>query len=58
MNSTWSALAEPNRLRIVELLRQGSLSVGEVADRLGFNHTIRILSQELQRKEVNNGLKQ
>ncbi|BAU28383.1 DNA-binding transcriptional ArsR family regulator [Aneurinibacillus soli] len=37
MNSTWSALAEPNRLRIVELLRQGPLSVGEVADRLGFN---------------------
>lgn len=30
-----SALAEPNRLEIVELLRGGPLSVGEIADRLG-----------------------
>lgn len=30
-----SALAEPNRLRIVELLRDGPLSVGEIADRSG-----------------------
>ncbi|PYI52844.1 ArsR/SmtB family transcription factor [Paenibacillus flagellatus] len=30
-----SALAEPNRLLIVELLRDGPLTVGEVADRLG-----------------------
>ncbi|WP_408010046.1 ArsR/SmtB family transcription factor [Pseudalkalibacillus sp. A8] len=29
-----SALAEPSRLRIVELLRDGSLTVGEIADRL------------------------
>jgi DNA-binding transcriptional ArsR family regulator len=29
-----SALAEPNRLHIVELLREGPLTVGEVADRL------------------------
>jgi DNA-binding transcriptional ArsR family regulator len=29
-----SALAEPNRLRIVELLRNGPLTVGEIADRL------------------------
>jgi DNA-binding transcriptional ArsR family regulator len=30
-----SALAEPNRIRIVELLRNGPLTVGEIADRLG-----------------------
>lgn len=29
-----SALAEPNRKRIVELLRDGPLTVGEIADRL------------------------
>ena len=29
------ALAEPNRMRIVELLRGGPLPVGEIADRLG-----------------------
>ncbi|MGE6718852.1 ArsR/SmtB family transcription factor [Peribacillus frigoritolerans] len=35
MNTTLlSALAEPNRLRIVELLRDGPLTVGEIADRL------------------------
>lgn len=28
------ALAEPNRLNIVELLRDGPLTVGEIADRL------------------------
>lgn len=33
--STFSALAEPNRLRIVELLRDGPLTVGEIAARLG-----------------------
>lgn len=37
MNSTLRALLEPNRLRIVELLRDSPLSVGEIADRLGFN---------------------
>ena len=31
---TLSALAEPNRLRIVELLRDKPHSVGEIADRL------------------------
>ena len=31
---TLSALAEPNRLRIVELLREGPYSVGEIVDRL------------------------
>lgn len=30
-----SALAEPNRMRIVELLREGPLTVGEIADRVG-----------------------
>ncbi|MFK7691413.1 ArsR/SmtB family transcription factor [Paenibacillus sp. HJGM_3] len=30
-----SALAEPNRMDIVELLRDGPLSVGEIAYRLG-----------------------
>lgn len=33
--TTFSALAEPNRLRIVELLHGGPLTVGEIADRLG-----------------------
>ncbi|NOU97654.1 metalloregulator ArsR/SmtB family transcription factor [Paenibacillus sp. LMG 31456] len=37
MNTTFSALAEPNRLLIVELLRNGPLSVGEVAEQLGLN---------------------
>ena len=32
-----SALAEPNRLRIIQLIRQGPLSVGEIADRLGLS---------------------
>jgi len=32
--TTFSALAEPNRLNIVELLRDGPLPVGEIADRL------------------------
>jgi len=32
--TTLSALAEPNRLQIVELLRDGPLTVGEIADRL------------------------
>lgn len=32
---TLSALAEPNRMKIVELLRDGPLTVGEIAERLG-----------------------
>ncbi|MBL0385051.1 winged helix-turn-helix transcriptional regulator [Tumebacillus sp. ITR2] len=32
--TTFTALAEPNRLRIVELLRGGPLTVGEIAERL------------------------
>jgi DNA-binding transcriptional ArsR family regulator len=31
------ALAEPNRLHIVELLRDGPRSVGEIAERLGLH---------------------
>ncbi|MFC4808996.1 ArsR/SmtB family transcription factor [Paenibacillus sp. GCM10023250] len=34
MNATLSALAEPNRLHIVELLRDGPLPVGDIADKL------------------------
>ncbi|QWU16118.1 DNA-binding transcriptional regulator, ArsR family [Paenibacillus sophorae] len=32
---TFSALAEPNRLGMVELLRSGPLTVGEIAEHLG-----------------------
>lgn len=35
MEATLAALAEPSRLRIVELLRGRELSVGEVAEALG-----------------------
>ncbi|HEV2250031.1 MAG TPA: metalloregulator ArsR/SmtB family transcription factor [Candidatus Limnocylindria bacterium] len=34
MNATFSALAEPNRLQIVELLRHKPLPVGGIAERL------------------------
>jgi DNA-binding transcriptional ArsR family regulator len=34
MLSTFTALAEPNRLRIVELLRTGPHPVGEIGERL------------------------
>ena len=34
MNATLTALAEPNRLRIVELLRDKPRPVGEIAKRL------------------------
>ncbi|WHY88648.1 metalloregulator ArsR/SmtB family transcription factor [Neobacillus novalis] len=33
--TTLSALSEPNRMNIVELLRHGPLTVGEIADQLG-----------------------
>lgn len=33
--ATFAALGEPTRLRIVELLRDGPLSVGEIVARLG-----------------------
>ncbi|HEX9413837.1 MAG TPA: metalloregulator ArsR/SmtB family transcription factor [Ktedonobacterales bacterium] len=35
MLTTLGALAEPNRLHIVELLRDGPRSVGDIAERLG-----------------------
>ena len=35
MLTTLGALAEPNRLHIVELLRDGPRSVGDIADQLG-----------------------
>ncbi len=34
MNGTLNALAEPNRLRIVEMLRKGPSSVNDIAERL------------------------
>ena len=34
MNETFAALAEPNRLRIVELLRGGARAVGEIGTAL------------------------
>jgi DNA-binding transcriptional ArsR family regulator len=48
--ATMSALAEPNRLRIVELLRAGPCSVGEITDRLVLSQPqaskhLRVLSQ-------------
>lgn len=33
--TTLSALSEPNRMNIVELLRNGPLTVGEIAEQLG-----------------------
>ncbi len=33
--TTFSALAEPTRLRMVEMLKNGPLSVGEIAEQLG-----------------------
>ena len=35
MKTLWVALMEPNRLHIVELLRDGPLTVGEITERLG-----------------------
>jgi DNA-binding transcriptional ArsR family regulator len=48
--TTFSALAEPNRLNIIELLRNGPLTVGEIADRLGLGQPqaskhLRVLSE-------------
>jgi DNA-binding transcriptional ArsR family regulator len=50
MNSTLSALAEPNRLRIVELLRDGPRPVNEIVERLRLRQPLvskhlRVLSQ-------------
>jgi DNA-binding transcriptional ArsR family regulator len=35
MKTLWAALMEPNRVHIVELLRDGPLTVGEITQRLG-----------------------
>ncbi len=35
MKTLWTALMEPNRVQIVELLRDGPLTVGEITERLG-----------------------
>lgn len=48
--TTLHALAEPNRLRIVELLRDGPCTVGEIAERLGLQQPqaskhLRVLSE-------------
>jgi len=37
VTQTFAALAEPNRFRIVELLRAGALSVNEIGERLQLN---------------------
>jgi DNA-binding transcriptional ArsR family regulator len=37
MVETFAALAEPNRFRIVELLRSGARSVNEIGERLELN---------------------
>jgi DNA-binding transcriptional ArsR family regulator len=48
--TTFSALAEPNRFRIVELLRDGPRPVGEIAQRLSLHQPqvskhLRVLSE-------------
>ncbi len=50
MITTLNALAEPNRLHIVELLRGGPLSVNEIVEKLGLpqplvSKHLRVLSQ-------------
>lgn len=47
---TFNALADPNRLRIVELLRKGPLTVGEIAEQLNLRQPqtskhLRVLSE-------------
>ena len=39
MKTLWTALTEPNRLQIVELLRDGPLTVGEIVQRSGLRQT-------------------
>ncbi len=50
ITTTLNALAEPNRLNIVELLRDGPLTVGEIAERLSLlqpqtSKHLRVLSE-------------
>jgi DNA-binding transcriptional ArsR family regulator len=44
MKTILNALAEPNRLHIVELLRDGPLTVGEIADRLSNAGLVEVLA--------------
>jgi len=50
MKTLWTALTEPHRLNIVELLRDGPLTVGEITERLGLQQPqvskhLKVLSQ-------------
>lgn len=50
ITTTLNALAEPNRLNIVELLRDGPLTVGEITERLSLlqpqtSKHLRVLSE-------------
>ena len=50
MTETFAALAEPNRFRIVELLRSGARSVNDIGERLDLNQPqvskhLRVLKQ-------------
>jgi len=50
VTETFAALAEPNRFRIVELLRSGARSVNEIGERLALNQPqvskhLRVLKQ-------------
>lgn len=50
-NSIFAALAEPNRFHIIELLRNGPLTVGDIADRTGLRQPqtskhLRVLSED------------
>ncbi|MFB9760451.1 MULTISPECIES: ArsR/SmtB family transcription factor [Bacillaceae] len=50
ITTTLNALAEPNRLNIVELLRNGPLTVGEIAEQLSLlqpqtSKHLRVLSE-------------
>jgi DNA-binding transcriptional ArsR family regulator len=50
MNTLWTALMEPNRFHIVELLRDGPLTVGQIAERLALRQPqvskhLKVLSQ-------------
>jgi DNA-binding transcriptional ArsR family regulator len=50
ITTTFHALAEPNRLHIIELLRSGPLTVGEIAEKLGLlqpqtSKHLRVLSE-------------
>ena len=40
MFETLNALAEPNRLRIVELLREGALPVNAIVERMGLSQPL------------------